>query len=254
MGTRCSPLPPPIAEFPAGRAADADADIRARIASRFAWFPTRCYVRSKLRTDPVYRAVWEELRPSPLPLLDLGCGPGLLAFYLREHGWQPPITGVDFDRQKVALARRAQAAARYPEVALHPGDVTRLGSLWPPPAAANVALLDVLHYLPAADQGILLTALARHLAPGARVLIRTTLRDTSWRYRATYAQELLMRATGWMRTECILFPTLAEVAAPFRTAGFEENIRPLWGRTPFNSSLLVFRRPPTADALISPVG
>ncbi|MFT4548607.1 MAG: hypothetical protein ACI9MB_002560, partial [Verrucomicrobiales bacterium] len=58
----------------------------AKLARLFGSPWHRNYVKSKLRTDPLYDGVFGELVDEVLPLLDLGCGLGLLAFYLRERG------------------------------------------------------------------------------------------------------------------------------------------------------------------------
>ena len=46
------------------------------------------YTLAKLRSDPLYPGVLQALRGSDAPLLDLGCGLGLLAHALRlpAHG------------------------------------------------------------------------------------------------------------------------------------------------------------------------
>ena len=46
-----------------------------------------------------------ELRES-VALLDLGCGLGLLAFCLREHGLTVPIHGIDYDERNPRPAGR----------------------------------------------------------------------------------------------------------------------------------------------------
>ncbi|MEM7387048.1 MAG: class I SAM-dependent methyltransferase, partial [Verrucomicrobiota bacterium] len=62
------------------------------------WY--RHYSASKLKTDPLYRGVAGALKAGDptLPLLDIGCGIGLLAFYLRRCGMNAPVHGVDYDR------------------------------------------------------------------------------------------------------------------------------------------------------------
>jgi hypothetical protein len=37
------------------------------------------------------------------------------------------------------------------------------------------------------------------------------------------------------------YPSIDEVTAPFRARGLSVEVRPLWGRTPFNSYLFVVR-------------
>ena len=76
-----------------------------RIARQFTGRWRQGYVRGKLRSDPAYEAVFERLKDLPQPVLDVGCGLGLLAFYLRERGFTPPVVGVDFDAEKIASAQ-----------------------------------------------------------------------------------------------------------------------------------------------------
>ena len=42
------------------------------------------------------------------PLLDVGCGVGLLAFYLRERNFLPPISGLDRDGRKIDARQRGE--------------------------------------------------------------------------------------------------------------------------------------------------
>jgi 2-polyprenyl-3-methyl-5-hydroxy-6-metoxy-1,4-benzoquinol methylase len=77
-----------------------------KIAALFDGRWDRNYVAAKLRTDPLYTALADQLRGSDLPLLDLGCGLGLLAFFLRAEGIEVPIHGLDYDPRKIESARR----------------------------------------------------------------------------------------------------------------------------------------------------
>ena len=49
------------------------------------------YVRSKLAADPLYGGIVAVLRDSHAPLLDLGCGLGLLVHTLRRAGVEPRL-------------------------------------------------------------------------------------------------------------------------------------------------------------------
>ena len=59
----------------------------ARVAARFEERWLRIYVNWKLRTDPIYLTAFDLFRNSDQPLVDIGCGVGLLAFYLRERNF-----------------------------------------------------------------------------------------------------------------------------------------------------------------------
>ena len=138
----------------------------------------RSYARSKLRTDPVYRAVLELLRGSTAPLFDVGCGVGLLEFFLRENGFSNAITGIDHDERKVAQANAI--ASHYADLEFRSGDARE-----PIPAGRNVLLIDVLHYFSADDQRRILENAAAAVPEGGIVIIRDAVRDGSLRYRLT---------------------------------------------------------------------
>ncbi|HEX7111692.1 MAG TPA: class I SAM-dependent methyltransferase [Mizugakiibacter sp.] len=208
----------------------------ARIVRRLPSPGLRGYACGKLRIDPVYAEVARILAGNPLALLDIGCGMGLLGAYLREHGWRGDYLGIDNDPRKIA-AGRAAATGVLPPLQLQAGDDGRL-----PAFSGNVALLDVLHYLPAARQHALLAVAATRVAPDGLLLIRNVLRDGSWRYHATVFEEHLLRLSRWMHVGATYFPSLEEIREPLRAAGLAVEHRPLWGRTPFNSYLLLARR------------
>lgn len=194
------------------------------------------YSRGKTRWDPAYPAVASMLGPSSLPILDIGCGIGLLAAFLRESGLTSPITGIEPDVEKVSLASDL-VASRYPGLAFVVGDARAL-----PAFSGNLVLLDILHYMAPPEQQLVLQAVASRIAPGGCALIRTTFRDRSWRYFATLAEEAVVRSTGWIRGGRCHFPSRTEVETAFPKNIFRVRTRPLWGKTPFNSHIVKIRR------------
>ena len=201
------------------------------IAPRYETRFLRFYARSKLATDPLYDAVARRLRGHPHPVVDVGCGIGLMAFHLREHGFAPPITGIDHDAAKIAEASRAA----YDGIRFTTGDARD-----EIPAGSSVLLLDVLHYFDAEEQSRILGNVARAVPPGGVAIIRDAVRDGSWRYRATYAAELFARGIQWIRAERLHFPTRERIAGAFEA--FDAEVTPLWGATPFNNYLFVFTK------------
>ncbi|MET0231985.1 MAG: class I SAM-dependent methyltransferase [Rhodanobacteraceae bacterium] len=212
-----------------------EAALIARIGARYARREHRSYARGKLRWDPAFRAAGPLLAASPHALLDVGCGLGLLGQYLREHGFLARYLGVDLDARKIAEAKIA--AQDGLDLEFRVGAATSL-----PDFRGNVALIDVLHYLPAGDQQLALAEAAARVPPGAMIAIRNVVRDPSWRFRATVMEEHFIRALRWMRYPATHYPERAEIEAPLRACGFSTQVQPLWGRTPFNSYLFVARR------------
>jgi len=153
----------------------------ARVATRFRSPWLRNYVRSKLRSDRIYPAAYDLLGRSAEPILDVGCGVGLLAFYLRERACRQPILGLDLDARKIGYGSTI-AACGYPDVELRYQNVE--ASL--PEFRGNVALFDVLHYLPQPAQTALLSQLARRVAPGGLLIVRDSIRELRPRYCMTW--------------------------------------------------------------------
>jgi len=211
---------------------------RHAIVRRYATPTQRGYVRGKLFGDPVYAAIAALLAASPpLPLLDIGCGMGLLGQYLHARNALHGYLGVDHDERKIESARHAAAGLgdalqwRCADAAQTPG------------FEGHVTLLDVLHYLPAERQAPLLGLAASRLAPGGRLFIRNVLREANWRYHATRIEEFFLHATGWMRVGANHYPSADDIRRPLQAAGLDVSIAPLRGHTPFNSYLIVAQRP-----------
>ena len=106
------------------------------------------YTLAKLRSDPLYPGVLQALRGSDAPVLDLGCGLGLLAHALRADGQHMAYRGVDNDAAKITRANKvaeknALVDTRFDVVDLAGG---------PPAHQGSVAILDVLQYLDAQGQ------------------------------------------------------------------------------------------------------
>lgn len=209
--------------------------LARRVSSRYGSDFLARYVYWKIRLDPVYEAVGRILKHSDRPLLDLGCGAGVLAFYLRETGYDAAVRGFDLDEKKIARAR--EAARGYQNVDFEAKVVDTIDDL-----PGHVTLLDVVHYLEDDAQTVLLSSIASRVRPGAAVILRETLADGSWRARVTWLEEAFARATGWMRTTTINFPKLESIDRCFPETDFTREATPLWGRTPFNSYLLKYVR------------
>lgn len=216
-----------------------DAAAIERIASRFSRRSHAGYARGKLRHDPVYAAAATWIGSDSMPLLDIGCGLGLLGFYLRERGWHGAYHGLDFDAGKIAAARTAAA-----DLAQFQLDDERAQTL--PAFAGHVALIDVLHYLPREEQATLLQEAAARVAPGALLIVRSVLRMPGWRFQLTRLEERFIHAIGWVASPALYFPKREEIEAPLQLAGLCANVQPLWQGTPFNSFAITARRPALA--------
>lgn len=221
-----------------------DPALAQRIASAFLpTFPLGnrydyYYVRAKLRTDPLYPGALAALRDTRAPLLDLGCGLGLLAHALRADGQSMPYRGADNDAAKIARAARAAARADLPDARFERVDLARET----PEHRGSVALLDVLQYLDADAQRAALSNAAAMLTEDASLVIRSPIADDSGRSRTTRIADRLANWIGWMQFRPRSYPTLDGLRATLEGAGLRVETRPLYGDTPFNNWLIVARR------------
>lgn len=208
-----------------------------RIAALFRSPWLRHYAARKLRSDPAFPGAYEILRGSQEPILDLGCGMGLLPFYLRERGVAQPITGFDLDERKVRTGTEI-AESNYPGVKLRVHDARK-----PMPSfRGSLTLLDVLHYLDPARQETLLAELAAFVSPGGVLLLRDCPRDGSARYWLTRISEMFAQTISWNLKTALHFPSRISIEAAFPEEKFTRDEKSCWGATPFNNRLFVFRR------------
>jgi predicted TPR repeat methyltransferase len=196
------------------------------------------YSLSKLAMDPLYEAVPSAFGEEPVPLLDLGCGIGLLLHCLRAGGRQLPYVGVDTDSLKIAAARAASARRGHSNASFQVCDL----SVQFPDHQGSVALLDVLQYVPLQVQGTLLSQAAQRVSKDGRLIIRTGLADGTWRSAMTRATDRFGHSVGWMKTSFKAQPSAQELREVLQRHGLHAEFKPLWGKTPFNNWLVVARR------------
>jgi SAM-dependent methyltransferase len=219
---------------------NADAIARAFLPAR--WYGNRWhyfYSRGKLGSDPLYPGVVDALRGTTAPLLDLGCGIGLLAHALRRAGVTLPYRGIDNDAAKIGHALRARENAGLREVSFEVVDLAQ----GLPAHQGSVALLDVLQFVPPQAHGGIIDAAIAMLVPGAKLVIRTGLDDGGRRARFTRRIDAFSRALGWMNSGPKRYPDAGMLRTRFEAAGLRAEFEPLYGKTPFNNWRIVASMP-----------
>nr|WP_255494739.1 class I SAM-dependent methyltransferase [Luteibacter sp. Sphag1AF] len=173
-----------------------------------------------------------------MPLIDIGCGMGLLGHYLHAFDALDQYTGLDHDPAKIATGQAAaERAGLGQRLNLQVADATT-----PLAHQGHVALLDVLHYLPADRQASLLNYAVDHLAENGVLVLRNVIRDGSWRFRATVWEEWVIKASRWIPGGAQYFPSEQDIRSVLEARGLRVVFTPLFGRTPYNSYLMVAQR------------
>jgi SAM-dependent methyltransferase len=209
------------------------------------------YALGKLCHDPVFAAILAQgLIPDRARLVDLGCGQGLLLALLAAAtdafgqgvwpaGWPPParpasMVGFDFSRRAIRIARRALDEHAH----LTHADLRQVEI---PPCDA-IAIIDVLHYVDAADQEAALAKCATALDADGVLLMRVNDAGAGWRFTLTRTVDqlaALARERSLPRVHC---RRLADWIALLERLGFEVRTQSASAGTPFTNSLLVARR------------
>lgn len=215
-----------------------------RHAGRFAYH----FARGKLRADPVYRAILEfGLLLGRARVLDLGCGQGLLAAWLKAaescyaagswpRAWPPApqslsTRGIELQARDVARARCALGS----ESDVSQADIrcAAFGS------ADAVIILDVLHYLaPQAQLDVLQRARAALPLRGL-LLLRVGDAGAGLRFRLGFWTDtlmLLLRGQTRVAQHC---RSVEQWRLVLRECGFDSEAWPMSRGTPFANVLLI---------------
>lgn len=142
------------------------------------------WAEGKTFYDPVFWALTGRL-PREGRIVDVGGGEGLLAAWLGAAGSEASVHVVDVDADRVAVAQRVGVDAVV-------GDArtAQLGT------CDALVCIDVLHYLPPAEQAAVVARFAAALRPGGLLVLRDPEVGRGARSRWTTLSERLFVATG----------------------------------------------------------
>jgi 2-polyprenyl-3-methyl-5-hydroxy-6-metoxy-1,4-benzoquinol methylase len=188
--------------------------------------------------DPLYSAALRVFSQNRAPLLDIGCGIGLLPLCLNSQADGLNYLGVDIDAAKIGIARSAATRAGVQGVRFEVADL----AAGFPPHSGSVAILDVVQYLMPAVRDELLAAAADCVAPEGVLIMRVGLDDQSWRAAVTRMADKVGHSSRWMSTAPQGQPTGKGLTEILARHGMRCDFTSLSGRTPFNNWLVVGRR------------
>jgi len=196
----------------------------------------RYYVAGKLTFDPVFKLLAELGKLGRV--LDLGCGRGQLGVLLLELGHATSVVGLDSDADKIEAARSAG-----PDADFQVADVAQAEL----PPADTILLIDVLHYLPLAEQDALLLAAAKALEPGGRLLVRELDGDPSARSTVTRFFEWSGRKIGVNRGRATAYRPARAVTELLERQGLRCQVQGASESTPFANVLIVAGGAPSVN-------
>ena|SRR3989344_1331027 len=157
-------------------------------------------------------------------IYDLGCGEGVVSFYLAQTAPQRQIIGVDIDTQKIRRARH------LPNLTFIHADLAHTNL-----TKANGCLLsDVLHHLPPSTQRQLLLKIGRQLKSGSVCIIKEINQDDLIRSR-------LSRFWDWIfyPQDKIYYWRAQDLVKTMKQLGFKVKFTPAMSWFPGSTNLFV---------------
>jgi uncharacterized protein (DUF2062 family)/trans-aconitate methyltransferase len=211
------------------------------------------FVRGKLLYDPLYRAIGSRLEARGWGrVLDLGCGRGVVLALADGVRRTRPSPGAAAPVELVGVEVRA-TTARVARAAL--GDAALIVvadlSVYPPPEADIVLLLDVLHYLDAPAQERIVGRVAAVLRPGGLLLVREPDASSGARFLVTRAAERMRAVFRGAWRQRFHYRSGADWMRLFVAHGLAVTATPMDRDTPFANLLFEARRSATPD--VAPV-
>lgn len=204
----------------------------------------RLFLNARWRWTP-YEQIAGRLAPQGL-MLDLGSGHGLLSLAMGLSEPRRTIRGIDHDPRRVRLAR--QAAAGLTNVEFATGNV--LDAVADPSLCGTVAgivVMDMIHYLPYAEQELFLARCRVLLQHGGDLLIRDVDADAGKSFVINRVHERVMTSLGFTRGERLNFRSRGEWLRVLAGAGFQAASEPC-SRFPFADLLFHCRLAPALAA------
>ncbi len=177
------------------------------------------YMRVKVRMEKSYD-LFDRTVPRDASVVDIGCGYGALAFMLTMLSDRRRVLGIDYDEEKIAVARHSFLCGERTRFVAADALDSDL------PEADVFILNDVLHYMPFDKQDLLLERCFSRVAPGGMVIVRDGDSSEKERHRATERTEKWStEIVKFNKTDGRLHFTDSErIRAAARKAGFRVEI------------------------------
>jgi SAM-dependent methyltransferase len=194
----------------------------------------RSFVWWKLRLDRIFGILVSEDLGSGT-VVDLGCGYGMALALAAFDDPGRPLTGCDLNARRIAVARRSLSSLSA-KVSVQ--DIRHFAL----PPAGLILILDVLQYLPAEDQMVLLQRCCSALLPNGKLIFRVHDRERGLWSLVTLALDRLLFFFERTGTSPLIL-SASDYQRVLEGAGMQIETRRFLNRLPLAHILFVAKRP-----------
>lgn len=211
------------------------------------------WARGKLGRDPIFAALFESpIFPDGARVLDLGCGRGLLAAWmlgaerLAEAGeWSgnvaPPkglrFRGIELMEREAVCGNLALQPLHGDRVQLCGGDMCKANL----DNTDAIAIFDVLHYIPYAEQELMLDSIRAALGSGGVFVTRVGNAGSGLRFTISQWVDACMSFVQGHRLPRMWCRPLEQWVAGLESRDFKVEVIQMSAGTPFANVMLVAR-------------
>jgi 1-acyl-sn-glycerol-3-phosphate acyltransferase len=168
------------------------------------------YMRVKTRMEKNYQT-FHELVPMQAKVLDIGCGYGFMSYMLAFTSTKREITGIDYDEDKIDTANHC--FSKTDKINFVYTDV--IGFEFE--KYDTIILADILHYLPADEQRLVIDKCIANLNPNGIVIIRDGDTEKTDKHKKT-------RRTEFFSTKVFNFNKTKETGLNFFSSNMIKEI------------------------------